>query len=1326
MPILRSFLRLAAAASVIGLLLAVAMVTALRSTSFSDYVRRSVIAGLEKSTGGRAEMQFFGFDWQSLTVHLRGLTLHGTERAGEPPLLSVPAADVQVKVLSLLRGEVEIESLLVERPHIRISIRADGSTNFPPSGVDARSVDGLVGQIFHVHIPYVEIRNGEALVDDRRIPLDLASQNVRLTVAYLPSRQHLQLAMHADNLRIHWNAERYHGAVSLNATLWRGGLSVQDARFDNPDLHLALSGRMQNFTNPTLDWHLESRSATGELARTIGIQEHLYGGVVAVEGSGHKGPNAPLTFAGNLTAHGLNARIEGMALHNATIVSPVTADLGSLRLTRAEVTAPELHFAGHAELTGYRNLRVSGQVHRLDVSALSGKHLPISTTASGSVQLSATLFPQERDLTASTDLELAGGSGPLPASGNVHLSYLQKAGTLELRPSRLVLPHTTLSAAGLLESNLQFAMQSSNLGDFTTLLASSGQSLSPQLIPVLSDSGSVRANGLLLWNNGKPAVTASVAANGFVWKGQFVDGLTADVAATADELNLRHLQIRSLLGFVNADLRTQLSSGHLQSVGNFSGVHIDSLLRLADPVRATNVSGGLADGTFSLEGTLSNPQGSAEITAGHIAIMGEPVNSVHVNLTVLGTKLGITHGRLRLAKAEVGFSGSYVRVGESWNSGALTVNLDGDAVPLSRLQPLLSGLPNPSGTLTVHAQAAAEVGPGRFTPQSLAGNLTLQTLAFDGVPAGNLRVVASTRSGHIRADLTGDLRGSPISGTTDLQIAPGTPAEGELHFARISLESLASILRPELNLPSLTGAAAGDLTFSGPLANPRHLQALLELQHIEVSDPGLQRLVGSHPVPQLLLENQGPVTLEIEGGVANVRHLQLVGRDTHFTASGTAALTGAGALALRLDGSLDLRVLQLLYPQWQTAGASRITASIAGTLADPKVAGSAQLIGGSVVSPDLPNGLSDLHGTIRFDGNRATLESVEAHTGGGQVSFSGFATYARNRPIIYRLESRGQNIRFRYANGISLTGNSQLSLTGTESQALLTGGITVSRIVFNPSTDVGNLLALTAGPSSSAVDSRGDFLSRLGLDLRIESSPELQLDTALSTGIQAEIDLQLRGTPRQPVFLGSIEANEGDIKVFGSRYTINRGQISFTNPVKIEPVLDLDLQTQTRGITVDITVSGTLGKLNLNYRSDPPLQPRDIIALLTVGRTPDIASNVPNLQVTNDAGALQSGANTVLGQAISPVSNRLSKLFGITNIRIDPLVQGIANTPQARLTLEQQVSRQITVTYVTNLSQTSEQVFRVEYSLNRQFSLVALRDDNGEFGIDILYKKRFK
>jgi len=224
--------------------------------------------------------------------------------------------------------------------------------------------------------------------------------------------------------------------------------------------------------------------------------------------------------------------------------------------------------------------------------------------------------------------------------------------------------------------------------------------------------------------------------------------------------------------------------------------------------------------------------------------------------------------------------------------------------------------------------------------------------------------------------------------------------------------------------------------------------------------------------------------------------------------------------------------------------------------------------------------------------------------------------------------------------------------------------------------------------------------------------------------VEAEINLRLRGTPDHPVLLGSLSANQGDIQAFGERYTINRGEISFLNSVKIEPALDLDLETRARGVTVDITISGTFSKLNIAYRSDPPLQPSEIIALLAVGRAPD--STTTTLR-TNDTSNLQSGANSLLGAAVtSPVTDRLSKLFGITNIKIDPLVQGITNTPQTRLTLEQQISRDITITYITSLSQTSEQIFRFEWALSRQFSVVALRDDNGEFGIDFQYKKQFK
>ncbi len=429
---------------------------------------------------------------------------------------------------------------------------------------------------------------------------------------------------------------------------------------------------------------------------------------------------------------------------------------------------------------------------------------------------------------------------------------------------------------------------------------------------------------------------------------------------------------------------------------------------------------------------------------------------------------------------------------------------------------------------------------------------------------------------------------------------------------------------------------------------------------------------------------------------------------------------------LKVTGSMDLRFFGLLDANVQSSGLSLITASVRGAWTEPAVSGTVELKNGSFFFKGLPNALTALNGTLRFNGDRATIEKLTAQTGGGKLALSGFVSFGGMGPLVYRLVADAENVRVRYAGGIGVTANSHLGLTGTSKSSILSGTALVSRVVLNPNADVGNLLASLAAPSASPANEQ-DFLTGMQFDVHLESAPNLQFNTALSRDLQADIDLRLRGTPAHPILLGNISANQGDIRVFGAKYSINRGEVSFVDPVKIEPVLNLDLQTVVRGISVDITISGTPGKLNINYRSDPPLQPRDIIALLTVGRKPELGSTTAPAQLTNDITALQSSASTVLGQAISSSPNRLSKLFGITNIRIDPMaLQGISTTPQARLTVEQNVSRQITVTYVTNLSQTSEQIFRLEYAFSPQYSLVALRDDNGEFGIDIQYRKRFK
>jgi translocation and assembly module TamB len=249
----------------------------------------------------------------------------------------------------------------------------------------------------------------------------------------------------------------------------------------------------------------------------------------------------------------------------------------------------------------------------------------------------------------------------------------------------------------------------------------------------------------------------------------------------------------------------------------------------------------------------------------------------------------------------------------------------------------------------------------------------------------------------------------------------------------------------------------------------------------------------------------------------------------------------------------------------------------------------------------------------------------------------------------------------------------------------------------------------------------------MSFDVQVETAPDTQLQTSLTEGVQAEANLRVRGTLQNPAILGRVTITQGRVNFFGTQYTVSQGTINFYNPIKIEPILNIDLETRARGIDITLSVSGPLNKLTLTPRSDPPLQFSEIVALLAQGRAPTGDPSLMRQQLEAPQTFQQSAATALLGSAIaSPVSGRLQRFFGVSNLRIDPSLSGIENNPQARLTLEQQVTPNLTVTYVTNVTNSNPLVVRVEWSISKTFSAVALREENGLLGLDFVYKKRFK
>ena len=523
-------------------------------------------------------------------------------------------------------------------------------------------------------------------------------------------------------------------------------------------------------------------------------------------------------------------------------------------------------------------------------------------------------------------------------------------------------------------------------------------------------------------------------------------------------------------------------------------------------------------------------------------------------------------------------------------------------------------------------------------------------------------------------------------------------------------------------MPPFQGFVEGGATVRLPLLHPSQFQGELRIDAVQFAPLPTQIPRRQVVDDDLILKNARPVLVSISAHEARVQSAVFGARDTNLEVGGVVPLDSTTGANLTVKGGMNLAILQLLNPELLARGAATVNTVIRGSLRDPQVNGRLELKNASLYLNDLPSGVDSANGAILFDRNRATVDNLVAETGGGRVSFSGFLEFGH--PLIYRLQADVRQVRVRYPEDVSMTGDAQLSLFGTSEASTLSGNLTLTRAAISANADLGKLLAASARPSQAA--EVNEYLKGVRFDIHVQSAPTLQLETSLTRDVQASADLRLRGTPDQPVLLGDISVNSGEVQIFGNRYTVNRGEIRFLNPVKIEPTLNVALETSTRGITVNVALSGSPQKLTVNYSSDPPLQSREIIALLAVGRDPNTTARADDVSsAAGTTGFADTGG--VLGQAVSEeLSNRLQRFFGASRLKIDPTMTGVDNLPEARLTFEQQVSRDINLTYITNLNRTQEQIVRLQWDLSPRWSAIAVRDSNGLFGIDLQFRKRFK
>jgi len=282
-------------------------------------------------------------------------------------------------------------------------------------------------------------------------------------------------------------------------------------------------------------------------------------------------------------------------------------------------------------------------------------------------------------------------------------------------------------------------------------------------------------------------------------------------------------------------------------------------------------------------------------------------------------------------------------------------------------------------------------------------------------------------------------------------------------------------------------------------------------------------------------------------------------------------------------------------------------------------------------------------------------------------------------------------------------------------------------VVMGGTSGIGRMLAVRlaeAGADVVATGRRENLIAEVAADIEKAGRQTLRrpADASSRPSIDALRDEILAK-------FGRVDILEGQATFHGTRFTLERGDITFANPVAIEPQLNLQATTHVRNYDLNITLTGTPNRgLNLNYRSEPPLPKSDIIALLALGRTNEESAQ---LQEQSGQSVFSDQASAlILNQALNDTSSsRFQRLFGASNIKIDPQGLSTETNPTARgpqVTIEQQFANNVSLTYSTNVSQSSQQIIQGEYFFTRSISVVSTRDQNGVVSFDVRIRRQKK
>ena len=383
-----------------------------------------------------------------------------------------------------------------------------------------------------------------------------------------------------------------------------------------------------------------------------------------------------------------------------------------------------------------------------------------------------------------------------------------------------------------------------------------------------------------------------------------------------------------------------------------------------------------------------------------------------------------------------------------------------------------------------------------------------------------------------------------------------------------------------------SGSAAADVQLEGSLLKWRDSTATIQLKELKVVRN------------DLAFENDGAGELTFGPQGLDIQRLAL--RAPYTTAQLSGSRARSGKLDLRLNASVDGRLLQGLVPDMEhAAGTYLIQAVVGGTGKAPTVLGNLHIEDGSVQLRGLPVSARALNGSISFSQDALVIDEMTGKLNNGEARLSGGIELSHLSPTRIDMSAHVKDVNVKLNESLGATLDGDLTLFGPPLEPVLGGSLMVSRMKYTEDLDIErSLLDFSRRPPAPRVLTKSPVLVHFDLDVHLSRGVRVENNLA-RTDLKG--DLKVTGTSRALGLLGSINSVHGTAQFRGNEFQIEQGVVSFTDRQRIRPSFDFQASSPVKEYKVRMHAFGTPSEPHLALSSDPALAEADLGFLLAFG-----------------------------------------------------------------------------------------------------------------------------